>query len=154
MPTTIGVNCNSEHAYVAVAVDGQIEDRRPDRLELPALEDSERLAVFVDDTAGELQSLGATGMSVLKHQHMKGMPVRVAALENRVVLETLMRLAAVKAGLPVEMTHPRTVRSRLGCGAEGGLDQHLDEVLPDAVGQYWRAGRGLAAMAALALQRA
>jgi hypothetical protein len=84
---------------------------------------------------------------------MKGMPVKVSALENRVVLETLVRLAAVKAGMPVEMTHPKTIRARLGCGVEGRLEDHLNEVLPDEVGHYWRAGRGLAAMAALALQR-
>ncbi len=153
MATTVGVNCNSEHAFVAVAVDGRIVDRAPERLELPAMEESERLDVFIEDVARELKALGPDRISVLKHDHMKGQPVKVAALESRVVLETLVRLAAVKAGIPVEMTHRRTVRARLDCGFDGSLEDHLDQVIPTAVGQYWRAGRGLAAMAALGLQK-
>jgi len=151
--TTVGVHCTPQHAFIAVATDGLIVDREPERLELPALEQSERLAIFVDDTARNLQVISPDRVSVLQHEHMKGMPVKIAPLESRVVLETLVRLAAVKAGIPVELTHRRTVRSRLGCGFGGKLEDQIDRVLPSAVGQYWRAGRGLAAMAALALQK-
>jgi hypothetical protein len=151
MPTTVGVNCSAQYAFVAIAKDGVIVEREPERLELPATELSERLAVFVDDTARELQAVCPDRVSVLRHEHLRGMPVQHSSLESRVVLETLVRLAAVKAGIPVELTHRQTVRARLGF--KGKLEEQLDTVLPQTVGQYWRAGRGLAAMAALALQK-
>jgi hypothetical protein len=152
LTTTIGINCTSQYAFVAVVVAGRVAEHQPERLELPALEMSERLKVFVEDTARELKAIGGTAVSVLKAERAPGVPIKHSTVYARATLETLVRLAAVEARVPVELTDRRTVRSRLKIPFKGKLEDHLDAMFPTHVGQYWNAGRGLAAMAALAIQ--
>jgi hypothetical protein len=42
----IGVHCTSHHAFIAIVADANVIEREPRRLELPAMESSERLQVF------------------------------------------------------------------------------------------------------------
>jgi hypothetical protein len=72
-----------------------------------------------------------------------------ARIAPRVTLETLVRLACVRAGLPVEMLHRASARSRLGLPRKGRLEDHIPKVA-EPIGKYWNAGRSLAAAAALA----
>ena len=47
MTAVIGVHCTSQYAFAAVSDGGKVIDREPHRLELPALETSDRIKVFV-----------------------------------------------------------------------------------------------------------
>jgi hypothetical protein len=73
-----------------------------------------------------------------------------AEIAPHVALETLVRLAAVRAGVGVEMLTRPTVRSRLNLPVKGKLSTHVAARIPDPVGRYWSAGRDVAALAALA----
>jgi hypothetical protein len=68
----------------------------------------------------------------------------------RVALETVIRLAAVMLGVPVVLLERATIRARLECPKTGNLETHVERVISQPIGRYWKAGRGLAAMAALA----
>jgi hypothetical protein len=65
-------------------------------------------------------------------------------------METLFRLAAVRARISIEALNRETVRSRLKL--VGKLELHIDRLV-GPVGKYWRQGRGEAALAALAAER-
>jgi hypothetical protein len=67
-----------------------------------------------------------------------------------VALETLVRVAAVQEGIPIEVLARPTVRSRLGIPRAGELASHVATVVAEPVGRYWTAGRDVAALAALA----
>jgi hypothetical protein len=77
-----------------------------------------------------------------KHTH--------AELAPRVTLETLFRLAAVRADIPIDLMARPTVRSALGLPQTGELASHTAERLDTPVGPYWNAGRNIAGLAALA----
>ena len=98
----IGVHCTSHHAFIAIVADASVIEREPRWLELPAMESSERLQVFVDDTAREFRVVGASGVALLKAEHAQG-HVKVPALYGRAVLENLVRLAAVVTGTGSKM---------------------------------------------------
>lgn len=155
MATSIGVNCTSQLAYLAVVRDGALIEADPERLELPGLEESEGMAVFIEDVAREILAIKPAALAILRaEQPPPGMRPNHSHIYDRAVLETLIHLAGVGAGVPVHMMSKHTVRSRLNLPREGKLDQYLDEVFPQPMGHYWKGGRGLAAMAALAENRA
>lgn len=140
---------------MAAIKDGDLIEAELERLQLPALEQSKRLAIFVEDTARELKALNASGLAVLKaEQTPPGANRNISHVYDRAVLETLIRLSGITAGLPVELISRRTARSRLKLPIDGKLDDYLDKVFPTTSGKYWKAGRALAAVAALALERA
>ena len=72
------------------------------------------------------------------------------AIAPRAALETLVRLAAVRAGIPIEVLPRPTVRARLGLPRSGDLGSHVEARIPEPVGRYWNAGRNVAGLAALA----
>jgi len=73
-----------------------------------------------------------------------------ARIAPRATLETLVRLGAHRAGVPVEMLHRNSARARLGLPRGGKFDGHLPAAIGGAVGKYWSVGRNLAVAAALA----
>lgn len=152
MARTLGVNCTPACAYLALAVDGTVQPV-PDRLEWPAGEDSERLVALLQDSQGLLKEQQISKLAMLLPgrggKHQPG----YFTVAPRVALETVIRLAAAMTDIPVAVLDRATVRARLGCEKTGALEEYLDSVIPAAIGQYWKAGRGLAAMAALAAER-
>jgi hypothetical protein len=72
-----------------------------------------------------------------------------AELAARAALETLVRLAAARAKIPVDVLLRPTVRARLNLPKKGDLASHAEGVVAPA-GHYWSAGRDVAALAALA----
>lgn len=68
----------------------------------------------------------------------------------RVALETLVRLAAVRAEIPIEVLPRATVRARLKLPRNGDLASHVADRIPEPVGRHWTIGRDVAALAALA----
>jgi hypothetical protein len=157
MVRTLGIHCDPRHAYIAVVEDGAVIDcgKHRERLSVPASEQSQALNALLEDTVQLIRALEVVGVSILPAETADPSIRRnPASLTARNTLETVMRLAAVRAGVPVEVTARATARARLGLPRTGKLDSHLGTIFPYSAGEapaYWTTGRGLAAMAALSL---
>ena len=148
----VGVHCSGGTAYFGLLDNDQLIEAPPVRLHLPAGESSERLHTFTQDLARSLRDAQVEGVALLRAEgQAPGRPVNAAGLARRTVIETLVRLAGVDAGLPVHVIERVTVRARLGLERTGRLDALVDAALPGMHGRYWAEGRGLAALAARAI---
>ena len=145
----MGVTCEAGRINVAAVEDGEVVDGVVERIPAPAgLEEHDRLWAVHDEVIRAIKQinpekiviLGAEGQYTASHK----------AFTPRIALETVVRLAGSKEDVAVELLSRPTVRSRLDLPKRGGLDSHLNQVIAKPVGRYWTAGRGLAAMAALA----
>jgi hypothetical protein len=148
MGRALGVVCSKDTIFLAVAERGMVVADRHERLDAAkVLEETERLQAMQDDVARMLVEVGPTQVRVLMPEPTyKDSYTRIAP---RSALETVVRLACVRAEIPVEMLDRRSARSRLGVARKGKLEAHVPEVT-EPVGKYWNAGRNLAAAAALA----
>lgn len=148
MGRVLGVACSKDELLLVVASEGSLVDDRHEKLVTAAvLEETERLQAMqadIDRTLLEVQP--ELVRLLMPEQTYKDSYARIAP---RVALETLVRLACVRAGIPVEMLHRNTARSRLGLPRKGKLEDLMAGVT-EPVGKYWNAGRSLAAAAALA----
>ena len=152
--TSIGITCNPSTAWIAVARDGQIQDCDPKHLELPEAESSEALSAFLEEATAAFAALKPGRIAVLRAEGFRRGKPNLNQVTTRAALETLIRVAAVRAGAAVEYLDRATARARLDVKG-GGLEDHLDDVIPVEVGGYWRRDRrGLAAMAAVAAELA
>jgi hypothetical protein len=145
----LGTNCTTTCAYFALMENGEIQPE-PSRLELPAGEESQRLAGLFQDAQALLRGQQVTQVALLLPGrggvHQPGYFV----VAPRIQIETVIRLAAVALEVSVLVLDRATVRTRLACGRTGGLEEYLEQVFPKPVGKFWNTGRGLAAMAAMA----
>jgi hypothetical protein len=131
-----------------VASDGALVADGHEKLTTAAvLEETERLTAMQTDIERMLAEVRPDRIRILMPEQTYN--DSYARIAPRVTLETLMRLACVRAGLPVEMLHRASARSRLGVPRKGRLEDHMPQVT-EPVGKYWKAGRSLAAAAALA----
>jgi hypothetical protein len=148
MGRALGVACFKDEILLAVASDGALVADGHEKLTTAAvLEETERLTAMQADIERMLAEVRPDHVRILMpEQTYKDSYGRIAP---RVTLETLMRLACVRGGLPVEMLHRASARSRLGVPRRGKLEDHMPQVT-EPVGRYWNAGRSLAAAAALA----
>ena len=148
MGRVLGVACFKDEILMAVASDGTLVADRHEKLTTAAvLEETERLVAMQTDLERMLAEVRPERIRILMpEQTYKDSYSRMAP---RVTLETLVRLACIRAGLPVEMLHRVSARSRLGVPRKGKLESHISDVT-EPVGKYWNAGRNLAAAAALA----
>jgi hypothetical protein len=148
----LGINCTGTCAYLALGENSTIQPE-PDRLQLPAGEESESLVRLFQDAQALLREQAVDQVAILLPERGGSFQPGYFVLAPRVAIETVIRLAAVTVGSPVTMLPRATVRAVLGCGRKGSLEKYLDTVIPQPVGKYWNAGRGLAAMAALAAEK-
>jgi hypothetical protein len=148
MGRALGVVCSKDEVLLAIASDGSLMHDGHEKLVTAAvLEETERLEAMQADIDRTLLEVRPDRVRILMpEQTYKDSYARIAP---RVALETLVRLACVRAGIPVEMLHRASARSRLGVSRSGRLEDLLAGVT-EPVGKYWKAGRGLAAAAALA----
>jgi hypothetical protein len=149
MARVLGVWCKKDAIMLAIADDGELVDDPHQRLQAPALlERSERLRAILDDVKRVLAEVEPDEVRVLMPEtRYEASYVQMAP---RVTLETLVRIAALDAGAPVEMLNRATARARLDMPKKGPFDGHIPAVISVPVGNYWTAGRNLAAAAALA----
>jgi hypothetical protein len=146
----LGVWCKKEEVLFAVADDGRLvdDDHRLLHASPALLEASEALQGTQDDVGRVIAEVAPDVVRILQpEQRYEGSYISLAP---RVTLETLVRLAAVRAGVPVEMLHRATARARVGVPQKGKLETHVPKVFPAPVGKYWARGRQLAAIAAVA----
>lgn len=145
----LGINCTSNEAYVALLEDGVVLDGYPERLRLPGgVEGGEGLLEFIDEVRRTLaQARPDHVVLLLPEGRQRGATYQRIA--PRVVLETLVRLAAAQENVPTDLLARATVRARLGLPRSGSLDDQLSHA-GTPTGHYWNNGRGLAALAGFA----
>ena len=145
----LGATCSTAEVHLVVVTDGQVLDGLPERLR-PAqgIEMGERLLEFIEDVARVLAQVKPDRIALLLPEtQQRGTSYQRVA--PRVTLETLLRVAAARNGYPLSLLARPSVRAALGLPKKGALDDYLDTA-GTPVGRYWRDGRGLAALAALA----
>ena len=146
------MHCSGGTAFFSLLDDEQLIESPPLRLSLPPGESSERLRTFVQDLVRSFRDTQIGCVALLRAEGQPpGRPVNAASLERRTVIETLVRLAGVDAGVPVHQVERVTARTRLSLARTGRLDALVGSALPGMRGQYWSQGRGLAALAARAM---
>lgn len=121
--------------------------------------DIEPGAVRIDGVAdlSRAADIGAT-RDLIRHRLEEQRPTVVVVLSaeatakpsrDRSVIETLILLGSLDAGIPAVCISRPTVRATLGLSKKGALANCVQQRIPLAHGAYW-ANRGLAALAALA----
>jgi hypothetical protein len=147
MSRSLGVWAKKQEVYLAVAEDGDVLDVDPQRIEAPSIMDAnERLGGFLTSFRHALNDLAAGEVRILQPEQTY--QAAYSEFAPKIALETAVRLVCDESGIPVEVLHRATARSRLHFGRSGSLDSHIEN-LP-SVGKYWNAGRKYAAVAALA----
>jgi hypothetical protein len=147
----LGINCSTDCAYLAVVEGGEVRAGAVELVAAPALgQSSDQLEAVLEDLKRALGEVGAEKVVLLKPEG-GGMAKRTHSEHvPRIALETLVRLAAVETGRPIELLARPTVRSRLNLPSEGKLVTHVGSRIPQKIGSNWSEERQLAALAALA----
>jgi hypothetical protein len=146
----LGVTCTPNTAYLSLAADGAIVNAPVQRVEVAAqYEASAELLSTLNEIKRALAQLQPDVVVLLKPEQ-GGRKQGYAEVAPRVALETLVRIAAVQTDIGIEVLPRPTVRARLGLAKSGDLASHVGEVVAEATGHYWGAGRNVAALAALA----
>ncbi|HJU36341.1 MAG TPA: hypothetical protein VJ716_02855 [Gaiellaceae bacterium] len=147
MSRALGIWAKKQEIYLAVAEDGEVSDADPQRIEAPSImETNERLGGFITSVRHALNELSPDEVRILQPEQTYS--ASYSEFAPRVALETAVRLVCEERGIPVEVLHRSTARSRLGFDRRGSLDSHIAGLA--VVGKYWNAGRKYAAVAALA----
>jgi len=113
-------------------------------------EASAELEATLDEIGRALTQLRPDSIVLLLPEQSPQHKHAYSQIAPRVTMETLLRLAAVRAAVPIELMSRPTLRSRLELPAKGDLASHTALRITEPVGPYWNAGRNVAALAALA----
>jgi hypothetical protein len=150
------VNCSSSYTFLALAEDGEVVPVEPERYAPPSGEASARLNRFYEGFAEILSDIEPDEVGLILPESDPRQRPSYASLEPRIAMETLVRLATVRAEprIGMQVLPRRRVRSRLGLSQSGKLHLLATELLPEPVGRYWKDKRDLAALAALAAEKA
>lgn len=151
MARALGVECKKQEVYLAFAEDGELVDEEPQRLQVPAVhEETARLRSFLGGFGRLLAEKRPDTVRILQPESIY--EAKYSELAPKAALETLIRLACSEAGVPVEVLHRATARSRTDLGSKGKLDVLIKANI-EPVGKYWNQGRKYAAVAALAEEK-
>lgn len=146
------VNCGPTTAYLAIVESGQVLRAGPERIDVPGgLEQEDRLEAVLDDAGRVLDEVGPDRVVILRPE--ASYKATHSQFTSRIALETLVRLAASRRGIPFDLASRPGVRAALDLPKTKALDSYLGTVFTQPVGGSWTTGRGLAAMAALASER-
>jgi hypothetical protein len=147
----LGVNCTTDCAFLAIAVDGVFRDEAVEFVHAPALgESDDQLVAVLEELCRVLGEVEAERVVLLRPESGKLTKRTHSEFVPRIALETLVRLAAVQSRTPVELLARPTVRSRLRLPATGKLVEHVASRIPGKIGSNWSNERQLAALASLA----
>lgn len=148
MPRSLGVWCTKRELYLAVSDDGVLADVEPQRIRVAdVLDATGRLTALMSDVQRLLDELQPDEVRLLQPEQRYEAPYSEFA--PKLALETVVRLACDVKGIPVDVLHRATARSRMKFDRKGSLDSHIDANV-DRAGKYWNDGRKYAAVAALA----
>jgi hypothetical protein len=144
----LGVTCTGTSVFFAVSNAGEVLSGPPERVDVASLYDaSTELEATLTEVGRVIAQVRPDLVTVLMPEYYKASYAEIAP---RAALETLVRLAAVRADVPVEMIARQTVRARLKLPVDGKLSTHVAMRIAQPAGKYWTAGRDVAALAALA----
>ncbi|MHB8458410.1 MAG: hypothetical protein ACYDBS_12095 [Acidimicrobiales bacterium] len=148
----LGVNCDPHAAFLAAVEDGAVVADLPERLKPPeGMELGDRLLEFIDEVRRALGKVGPSRIGLLQPESGKHQPP-YRSVTARATIETLVRVAAAQEGVPVDLLARATVRALLDLPKKGTLDGHVEAGIGAPIGKYWTTGRGLAALAARAVE--
>jgi hypothetical protein len=148
MARSLGIWAKKEAVYLAVAEDGALLDRDPQRIDAPSIMDAnERLGGLLTSFRHALDDISPQVAGILQPEQTY--QASYSEFAPKLALETAVRLACDERQVPVEVLHRATARARLGFDRSGTLDSQIAERI-ETVGKYWNAGRKYAAVAALA----
>jgi hypothetical protein len=147
----LGVTCSPQCALLAGVVDHKVVETAVYRINVASIhEASQELEATLEEVGRALAQIRPGLVVLLPPEQGTRFKRTYGQIAPRVALETVVRLAAVRAEIPIEVMPRATVRSRLGIPRSGELASHVPQRLPHPVGPYWAAGRDVAALAALA----
>lgn len=147
----LGVTCSGTTALLSLVEDGQVVPSPVERVDVGALHEvSEELEATIEAVARAFGQVKPDLVVLLLPEHSPQFKKTYQEIAPRATLETLVRLAAVRSKIPIEVLARPTVRSLLGLPRSGDLASHVGDRIPESVGRYWNAGRNVAALAALA----
>jgi hypothetical protein len=147
----LGVTCSNTVALLTAVEYGQVVASPVYRIEVASLsEASAELEATLEEIGRALSQIKPERIVLLLPEQTPRFKYTYTQLAPRVTLETLFRLAAVRAELPIDLMPRPTLRSTLGLPQTGDLASHTTELLDQSVGPYWNAGRNIAGLAALA----
>lgn len=146
----VGVTCSTKTALFSLVEDGRVVTAPVERVEVASLhEASEELEATLSEL-GRVYAQFKPDLVVLLMPEQSRFKKTYQEIAPRIALETLVRLAAVRAEIPIEVLPRPTVRARLKLPRKGDLASHVSERISQPVGRHWTAGRDVAALAALA----
>jgi hypothetical protein len=147
----LGVTCSTGTALLSVVEDGEVVDATVQRVQVASLlEASAELESMLDEIGRALAQTKPDLVVLLLPEQSPRHKRTYQEIAPRAALETLVRLASVRAGIPIDVLPRATVRARLSLPRTGELSSHVSEKISAPVGKYWSAGRDVAALAALA----
>ncbi len=147
----LGVTCSPHCAYLTLAIDGAVASAPVERIDVAAqYEASAELLSTLDEIKRAFGRLRPERVALLMPEQ-GGHKRSYQELAPRVALETLIRIAAVEENIGIDLLPRPTVRARLGIPKAGELASHVGRCITEPVGRYWKAGRDIAGLAALAV---
>lgn len=145
----LGVTCSNRSALLSVVTTGEVVDAPVNRIQVALIHEASEELVATLDEIGRALAQVKPELVVLLLPEQSRFKWTYTQIAQRVALETLVRLASVRADIPIEVLPRATVRSRLDLPRTGDLASHVASRIARA-GPYWADGRNVAALAALA----
>src|SRR5437763_10428003 len=93
----LGVNCSSSYTFLALAEDGAIVPVEPERYAPPSGEASARLNRFFEGFSEILTDVRPEEVALIQPESGPGHRPSYGVLEPRIAMETLVRVATVRA---------------------------------------------------------
>ena len=146
----LGLNCAANTIYLVTLEDGKILGDDPLRLGMPDLEAaSTQLRSFMSTFDSALIDLAVERIGLVLPE--SSYQATYKQLADRAAAETLIRLTALDHQVRFERLTRQRVRAVLKLGPAGSLSSLVEKVVKAGNEPYWRQGRDLAAVAALAV---
>lgn len=147
----LGVTCSAQAALLTGIEQRAVTEMPVYRIDVGSIaEASDALPSTLEEIGRTLSQLHPSLVVLLLPEQSNRHKYTHSQLAPRITLETLIRLAAVQAQTPIDVLSRRAVRSRLGLPFSGDLAGHVAAKFPEPSAPYWKAGRDVAALAALA----
>jgi hypothetical protein len=145
--TTLGVQCTSSCAFLAVADGDAVLKDGPERLTFRSgLAGDEQLTAFAAEVAQLVRDVAPARVLLL--QAVSNYTASHTAWVGRIAMETLFRLEAARAGVECSYVSHQAVKGAFALKGKGGLGK-LGADSVTRTGRYWNEGRLLAALAAV-----
>ena len=151
----LGVCASGDAVHFAIVADDKLIDREPKRYVVPrAVIGGEQLQAMYRGIKGSVGNAGPDFLALFIPVYPPKFHPSYQQARERARLETLVELAAAESGIRTHLVSSRQARNQLQMETRGSIPDAAAKALglkerPD----YWAAGRGEAAAAAIAFVR-